>query len=57
MDMDFKEFMELARKATLYDSIINYIKSCKYFSRADILYFVGETEPAENTSEDGDKDV
>ena len=52
MDMDFKEFMELARKATLYDGIINYLKSNKYFSREDILYFVGESEPAENASED-----
>ena len=57
MDMDFKEFMELARKATLFDGIINYVKSNKYLSREDILSIVGESEPVENTPEDGDENV
>ena len=57
MDINFKDLMELARKAALYDGIINYVKSCKYLSREDILSFVGESEPVENTPEDGDENV
>lgn len=57
MDINFKDLWELARKAALLDGIINYVKSNKYFSRKDILSFVGESEPVENTTEDGDEDV
>ena len=57
MDINFKDLWELARKAALFDGIINYIKSNKYFSREDILSFVCESEPAENTPEDGGEDV
>lgn len=57
MDINFKDLMELSRKAALFDGIINYVKSCKYLSREDILCFVGEAEPAENTPEDGDENV
>ena len=57
MDINFKDLWELARKAALFDGIINYVKSNKYFSREDILSFVGESEPAENTPEGGDENV
>ena len=58
MDINFKDLMELARKAALYDGIISYIKNKGIFAtKEDILAFVGESEPAENASEDGDKDV
>ena len=57
MDINFKDLWELARKAVLFDGIINYIKSNKYFSREDILSFVGESEPVENTPEGGDENV
>ena len=57
MDINFKDLWELARKAALFDGIINYVKSNKYLSREDILSFVGESEPAENAPEDGDEDV
>lgn len=57
MDINFKDLMELARKAALFDGIINYINSKEYFSREDILSFVGESEPAENASEDGEENV
>ena len=57
MDINFKDLWELARKAALFDGIINYIKSNKYPSREDILSFVGESEPAENTPEGGDENV
>ena len=57
MDINFKDLWEIARKAALFDGIINYVKSNKYFSRKDILSFVGESEPAEITPEDGDENV
>lgn len=57
MDINFKGLWELARKAALFDGIINYVKSNKYLSREDILSFVSESEPAENTPEDGDENV
>ena len=57
MDINFKDLWELARKAALFDGIINYVKSNKYLSREDILSFVGEPEPAEHTPWDGDEDV
>lgn len=57
MDINFKDLLELARKAALFDGIINYVKSNKYLIREDILCFVGESEPVENASEDGDEDV
>ena len=57
MDINFNDLWELARKAALFDGIINYVKSNKYFSRKDILSFVGESEPVENTREDGDENV
>ena len=57
MDINFKDLWELARKAALFDGIINYVKANKYLSREDILAFVGESEPAENTPEGGDENV
>ena len=57
MDINFKDLWELARKAALFDGIINYVKSNKYLSREDILSFVGESEPVENPPEGGDEDV
>ncbi len=54
MNISFEEIVELARKATLYETIINYIKSSRYVSKEDILAFLGETE---SDSEDGDEDV
>ena len=57
MDINFKDLWELARKAALFDGIINYVKSSKYLSREDILSFLGESEPAENTPEGGDENV
>lgn len=57
MDINFKDLWELARKAALFDGIINYVKSNRYLSREDILSFVGESEPVENTPEDGDENV
>ena len=57
MDINFKDLWEIARKAALFDGIINYVKSNKYFSKEDILSFVGEPEPAENTPGDGDENV
>ena len=57
MDINFKDLWELARKAALFDGIINYVKSNRYLSRGDILCFVGESEPTENTPEDGDENV
>ena len=57
MDINFKDLWELARKAALFDGIINYVKSNKYLSREAILSFVGESEPAENTPEGCDENV
>ena len=57
MDINCKDLWELARKAALFDGIINYVKSNRYLSREDILSFVCESEPVENTPEDGDENV
>ena len=57
MDINFKDLWELARKAALFDGIINYVKSNRYLSIEDILCFVGESEPVDNTPEGGDEDV
>ena len=57
MDINFKDLWEIARKAALFDGIINYVKSNKYLSREDILSFVGESETVENTPEGGDENV
>ena len=62
MDIDYKDFMELTRKAVLYDGIINYIKTRGIYStKDDILAFIGEAEPNKNFSEDisegGDNNV
>lgn len=53
-----REAYECIKKAALFDAIISYIKIRDIFAnKEDILAFVGETEPAENTSEDGENDV
>lgn len=53
-----REAYECIKKAALFDAIISYIKIRDIFAnKEDILAFVGESEPAENASEDGGKDV
>lgn len=42
MSITFEELMELARKATMYDAIINYIRENPYASRSDIIAITGE---------------
>lgn len=57
MDINFKDLMELARKAALYDGIISFAKTRSFIAKEDILAFAGEIEPAENASEDGEENV
>ena len=42
MNITFEELMELARKATMYDAIINYIREMPYANRNDIIAITGE---------------
>ena len=42
MNISFEELMELARKATMYDAIINYIREMPYANRNDIIAITGE---------------
>ena len=42
MNISFEELMELARKATMYDAIINYIRENPYANRNDIIAITGE---------------
>ena len=42
MCITFEELMELARKATMYDAIINYIREMPYANRNDIIAITGE---------------
>lgn len=52
MDINFKDLMELSRKATMYDAIISYIKTKNYIDKDDILAFAGELSPEEDSKED-----
>lgn len=42
MNITFEELMELARKATMYDAIINYMREMPYANRNDIIAITGE---------------
>ena len=42
MNITFEELMELARKATMYDAIINYIRENPYANRNDVIAITGE---------------
>ena len=42
MSITFEELMELARKATMYDAIINYMREMPYANRNDIIAITGE---------------
>ena len=42
MNITFEELMELARKATMYDAIINFIRENPYANRNDIIAITGE---------------
>ena len=42
MSITFEELMELARKATMYDAIINYMRELPYANRNDIIAITGE---------------
>lgn len=42
MNITFEELMELSRKATMYDAIINYIREMPYANRNDIIAITGE---------------
>ena len=42
MNITFEELMELARKATMYDAIVNFIRENPYASRSDIIAITGE---------------
>jgi len=46
-------FLELARKAALYDGIISYTKNSRYLAKEDILAFAGE----DISEEDNDDDI
>lgn len=55
MDINFKDLMELSRKATMYDAIIAYVKTRDiYASKDDILAFAGELTPKEDSKEGTD---
>ncbi len=45
MKMEMNDFLELVRKAAMYDAVINYIKNTKYVDRKDVLTFAGEKTP------------
>ena len=57
MDINFKDLWELARKAALFDGIINYVKKSEFCVSSEILAFAGEAEPAKNVPEDGGENV
>lgn len=42
MNITFEELMELARKATMYDAIVNFIRENPYANRNDIIAITGE---------------
>ena len=42
MNISFEELMELARKATMYDAIVNFIRENPYANRNDIIAITGE---------------
>lgn len=52
MDISMDHFLELAKKAALYDGIINYTKNSKYLVKEDILVFAGEDISSEEDNED-----
>lgn len=56
MKITIEQITEYIRKASMYDAIINYTKTSKYFSREDILAFAGEPDTAEKQEDitDGD---
>ena len=58
MNISFEELMELARKATMYDAIINYIREMPYANRNDIIAITGEDIHLDNffPAKEGDFD-
>ena len=58
MNITFEELMELARKATMYDAIINFIRENPYASRSDIIAITGEDIHLDNffPAKEGDFD-
>ena len=52
MDINFKDLMELSRKATMYDALVRYVKTKIYIDKDDILAFAGELTPKEDSKED-----
>ena len=58
MGITFEELMELSRKATMYDAIINYIKENPYANRNDIIAITGEDIHLDNffPAKEGDFD-
>lgn len=50
MDINFKDLMELSRKATMYDALVRYVKTKNYIDKDDILAFAGELK--EDSKED-----
>ena len=42
MNISFEELMELVKKATMYDAIINYIRENPYANRNDVIAITGE---------------
>ena len=47
MDINFKDLMELSRKATMYDALVRYVKTKNYIDKDDILAFAGELDAVE----------
>ena len=51
MNLSYEELAELLRKATLFDTVINYLKAKGIYATAnDILAIVGETINEEEES-------